>query len=90
MVKFSNFERYLSAIKYSYQIWVVPLNLAGVLMDPVEQWKVEVRGVVVSEFSAGSPLAVTGFRSAVSITSSTCRGRRCILSGKTGDVYVAN
>jgi hypothetical protein len=41
---------------HGYQIWVVPLNLAGVLMDPVEQWKVEVRGVVVSEFSAGSPL----------------------------------
>jgi hypothetical protein len=43
---------------HGYQIWVVPLNLAGVLMDPVEQWKVEVRGVVVSEFSAGSPLVL--------------------------------
>ena len=39
-----------------YQIWVVPLNLAGVLMDPVEQGKLEVLGVVVSEFSAVSPL----------------------------------
>ena len=46
----------LAVIKFCYQIWVVPLNLAGVLMDPVEQWKVEVLGVVVTEFSAGSPL----------------------------------
>ena len=46
----------LAVIKFCYQMWVVPLNLAGVLMDPVEQWKVEVRGVVVTEFSAGSPL----------------------------------
>ena len=30
--------------------------MGGVLMDPVEQWKVEVLGVVVSESSAGSPL----------------------------------
>ena len=27
-------------------------------MDPVEQWKVEVRGVVVTEFPGGSPLLV--------------------------------
>jgi hypothetical protein len=27
---------------HGYQIlWMVPLNLAGVLMDPVEQWKVD-------------------------------------------------
>ena len=37
---------------------VVPLNLAGVLMDPVKQWKVEVLGVVVTESSGGSPLGL--------------------------------
>jgi hypothetical protein len=40
-----------------YQKWMVPLNLAGVLMDPVEQGRLEVLGVVVSESSGGSPLA---------------------------------
>ena len=43
-------------MNYYYQIWVVPLYLAGVLMDPVEQGRLEVLGVVVSEFSAVSPL----------------------------------
>ena len=31
-------------------------NLAGVLMDPVEQSTLEVLGVDVTEFSGGSPL----------------------------------
>ena len=35
---------------------MVPLNLAGVLMDPVEQRKVEVQGVEVTESSGGSPV----------------------------------
>ena len=35
---------------------MVPLYLAGVLMDPVEQGRLEVLEVVVSEFSAVSPL----------------------------------
>ena len=35
---------------------MVPLNLAGVLMDPVEQGELEVLVVVVSESSGVSPL----------------------------------
>jgi len=39
-----------------YQKWMVLLNLVGALMDPVEQGRLEVLGVVVSESSGGSPL----------------------------------
>ena len=40
---------------------MVPLNLAGVLKDPVEQGRREVLGVVVTESSGGSPLCNASF-----------------------------
>ena len=46
---------------------MVPLNLAGVFMDPVEQGQLEVLGVVVSESPGGSPLRKSQTTGALSV-----------------------
>ena len=46
----------LGMLPNKFEIGMAPLNLAGVLMDPMEQWRLEVEGVLVMEFSGGSPL----------------------------------
>ena len=54
---------------------MVPLNLAGVLRDPVEQGRLEVMGVVVTESSGGSPLYSTNFPSAMIRTTAKQRSQ---------------